>query len=282
MTLVGKILIVVHLFLSVLFMAFAGAVYTAQTNWKTEVDKQQKQSAKLKADLQAAQTEAERQKTTDAERITALDAQLMDASVGRDNLQTENTRLLAENKSLRVQFDAEREAARLNSIEADERVQETVLQREKNQLLYTSRNELVKQVRTLEDQLFQLNVQNEQADQKNKQLVRDMATMRAFLVAKGLPADPKQMTAQSAPLPEVRGLVLDARRSDAGGTELVEISIGSDDGLNVGNVLTLYSQDKYLGQIRLVYVTPDRSVGSVVTKAKNTTIQKGDNVTTEL
>ena len=35
MTTVGKILVVLHLFLSVLFMAFAGAVYTAQKNWRT-------------------------------------------------------------------------------------------------------------------------------------------------------------------------------------------------------------------------------------------------------
>ena len=35
MTTIGKILVVLHLVLSILFMAFAGAVFTAQTNWKS-------------------------------------------------------------------------------------------------------------------------------------------------------------------------------------------------------------------------------------------------------
>lgn len=282
MTFVGKLLVVIHLILSVLFMAFAGAVFTAQTNWRTEVEAQRKQVTRLKSELQTAITDSERQKTADNERVVNLDTQVAELTGSRNNLQTENARLLAENKSLRVAYDGERELARLNSLEADERVQESGLQRERNQVLYSSRNELVTKVQELEDKLFETDVLKNQYDEKNRSLLKDLATMRGFLISKGLPSDPKQMVAQAAPPPQVRGVVVDAKAAETGSSQMVEISLGSDDGLNLGHTLTVFGQDKYLGQIRIVYVTADRAVGTVVVRAKNTTIQKGDNVTTEL
>ena len=90
------------------------------------------------------------------------------------------------------------------------------------------------------------------------------------------------------PPPVVEGVVMDARKSARQGTEFVEISLGSDDGLAKGHSLFVYrganggDRGKYLGKIEIVYVTPDKAVGTVVERAKNGVIQKGDNVTSKL
>ncbi len=57
MTFVGKILVVMHLLFSVLFMAFAGAVFTAQKNWRADSEAKATQLAKAQADLRDASTQ---------------------------------------------------------------------------------------------------------------------------------------------------------------------------------------------------------------------------------
>jgi hypothetical protein len=70
---------------------------------------------------------------------------------------------------------------------------------------------------------------------------------------------------------------------ERGGGELIEISLGSDAGLVVGNKLTAFNKKGYLGVIRLTLVEPDRSVGVVITstRQKNAVFQVGDGVTTK-
>jgi hypothetical protein len=93
------------------------------------------------------------------------------------------------------------------------------------------------------------------------------------------------MLAQVTPPPPLDGLITDYRKDPKGGMEYVEISLGSDEGLVVSNKLTAYSSDgKFLAQIRLTQVFPDKAAGIVLKeeKAKNVTIKKGDHVTTKL
>ncbi len=95
--------------------------------------------------------------------------------------------------------------------------------------------------------------------------------------------DPKLMIAETTPPPPLEGRVVDYVKEKKGNTELVEVSLGSDDGLSVGHTMTVYNREgRYLGQIRLTLVNADKAVGIVTLKEKNTVIQKGDNVTTKL
>jgi hypothetical protein len=78
---------------------------------------------------------------------------------------------------------------------------------------------------------------------------------------------------------------LRTRTNDKSGVELVEITLGSDDGLAVGHELYVYrngGQGKYLGQIRIVHLEPDRAVGRVLPETKNGVIERDDNVSTRL
>jgi len=66
--------------------------------------------------------------------------------------------------------------------------------------------------------------------------------------------------------------------------------LGSDDGLSKGHQLFVYrfgtiengNRPKYLGKIELVYVDPDKAVGTVIDAAKNGVIEKGDHVNSKL
>ena len=283
MTTVGKILVVLHLVLSILFMAFAGAVYTAQKNWRTVAETKTKEleKANLKQRDQDAAMNVER--TATAKQVaeqTNLIAQLTGEKQALDN---QKVALDADNKRLNVLLDGLRDQTALSTTEADERKKEADLQREKNSVLFQTREELITGLQKASDDKFALELQLQQLIEKHERILNDVATMKRYLSSKNLTTDPKLMLAQVTPPPPLDGLITDFRKDPKGGMEYVEISLGSDEGLVVSNKLTAYSTTGYLGQIRLTQVFPDKSVGIVVKeeKAKNVTIKKGDHVTTK-
>lgn len=280
MTFLGKVLVVVHLVLSVLFMAFAGAVFTAQTNWRTKFETAQKSAddARSRAQMEANNLNGQ---------ISALQEQLGTSQnektqwEGRAKvLEGETARLDTENKSLKLAFDGQRNIADLNSQEADERTKEAQVQRARNMELNGSRDTLVTEVNKLRDKLFGTELSLRQTEERYNAILKTNAIMRAYLASKDLPTDPRAMTVASAPPPDLYGRILDARREAKGNRTLVEISLGQDDGLIQGHMMTVYRGDKFLGRIRLEDVRPDRSVGVVVETAPNSVIEVEDNVTT--
>ncbi|MBX3450829.1 MAG: hypothetical protein KF777_14780 [Planctomycetaceae bacterium] len=283
MTFVGKILVVMHLLFSVLFMAFAGAVFTAQKNWRADSEAKATQLAKAQADLRDASTQLQDLQNQKAATEADLNNKITQLSGEATSLRNENQSLDAENKQLLASLDAVRTQSQLSADEAGERVQEAQLQRERNAELRTSRDQQVEQVRSLADEVFGLNLRLTATRERYEALLRDNATMRSFLASKGLPTDPKQMVVNTQPAEPLVAVVLAISPGERGASEMVEISAGTDDGLEIGHRLTLFRGSKYLGQIELTYVTPDLAVGSVIPdlKAKNAVIQKGDNATTK-
>ncbi|MBI1347279.1 hypothetical protein GC163_13450 [bacterium] len=281
MTFLGKVLVVVHLVMSVLFMAFAGAVYTAQTNWQTkfktasdQADQARRQATdeanNAKQALDAVKAELETVKN----QTTTLQGQV-------SSLSDENTRLDTENKSLKLALDGQRNIADLKSQEAEERTAEAKIQRARNSELNMSRDEIVANLNKIRDEQFGLDLKYKQLKTRYDELLSKNAIMRGFLASKDLPTDTRQMTVSASPPPVVQGKVVEARKEEKGNRILVEVSLGEDDGLIAGHTMTVYRGDKYLGLIRLEDVRPDRSVGVVVETAPNSTIKVEDNVTTK-
>ncbi|MDZ4688045.1 MAG: hypothetical protein SH850_23470 [Planctomycetaceae bacterium] len=281
MTFLGKVLVVVHLVLSVLFMAFAGAVYTSQTNWRTKHDALAKTAT-------AAQTQAQTDQQALQTSITELNAKLAATQNEKTtwegkakSLEDENGRLDTENKSLKTSLDGQRTVAELNSQEAEERSKEAQVQRARNMELTQSRSTLSGDLNSVRDELFSLKLKVADNQEKYDALLKNYGTMRAYLASKDLPTDPRVMSVKSSPPPAVDGKILSAKREEKGNRTLVEISVGQDDGLINEHTMTIYRGDKYLGRIRLVDVRPDRSVGVVVDTAPNSVIQVEDHVTTK-
>jgi beta-lactamase regulating signal transducer with metallopeptidase domain len=60
--------------------------------------------------------------------------------------------------------------------------------------------------------------------------------------------------------------------------KIVEISVGSDDGIKTGQILAIIRGDNYLGRVHILKVAPDRSVGEPSLSGKDVKLEKGDQV----
>ena len=284
MTTVGKILVVLHLVLSVMFMAFAVAVFTAQTNWRAAEKKATAALTEQKTKVTNMQSEFDKERADVAEKVARLTDENQKFSGQNTALTTQVTALDSDNKQLRKDLDQQRDQSVLASAEAIERKKEADLQRAKNAELFASREELVKERNDTEDKRFALDVQLQQVSEKYDLLLNDYKIMKSYLASKELTTDPKQMIVETAPPPPVEGIVTEVRKAERSSRELVQISVGSDDGLVVGHSLTVFRGDKYVAVIRLTLVQADRSVGYIVTNSrqKNVPVNVGDVVTTKL
>ena len=150
---------------------------------------------------------------------------------------------------------------------------------------------LVDSVRTnrgLEDIVFDLRLQLGDRQQRHLVVLDELKTARLLARRKGgglgaLPSEDIQ------PPPPLSGKVVSSRYGIGNRILYVEISVGSDDGIKEGQLLTIFrpgdgaaQKTKYLGQVRIIHVFPDKAVGTVREKAKNGVITKGDNVTSKL
>jgi hypothetical protein len=285
MTTVGKILVVLHLVLSVMFMAFAGAVFTAQKNWRTAYENSDKALKTANTKLKDQAEEFQRERTDTATKTGLLNDQIVKLTGEKGALTTQVLALDADNKRLQLANDAVGDQAQLATTEAEERTREQMLQRDKNEIAFKTRQDLIKKLNDAMDKIYGAEVLHQQLLERHDRVLSDLRAFQLYNRSKGMLTDPKLMVAQAAPPPPLEGLVMDYRKEKKQNknTELVEISLGSDDGLTVGHTMTLYNNEgRYLGQIRLTLVQADKAVGIVTLKAKNTVIQKGDNVTTKL
>jgi hypothetical protein len=287
MSFVGKVLVVLQLLLSICFMAFAGAVAAVQTNWKNE---HKKVTASL-ADKTTAYNnlEAERKKLEDETAVKLKDAENL-----ANELKARNTALTgkvdtltAENESLKTTATAKNEIAGISAEEAQFRREEALMLRELNKKALAAKDAEFKAKGELEDQKFRLETELAKLKADYMALLRENGKYRDVLVAKGLPFEIKDYEKAAAPPPKVPGIVMKTLKRQQGG-ELVEISIGSDDGLTKGHQVIVYrmgqngQETKYLGRLQIVYTEPDRAAGIVIDRAKNGIIQEGDNVKTQL
>jgi chromosome segregation ATPase len=283
MTAVGKILVVLHLVMSVMFMAFAGAVFTAQKNWRTTAEASAKALTAANTKLKDQQSEFQRERTDTATKASALKDEITKLTGEKGALTTQVMTLEADNQRLKLANDSITDQASLAAKEAEDRKRQADLQSERNAVQYATREDLIKKLNEAMDKIYGLEVQHQQLVERHDRVLGDLRTFRTWNASKGLPTDTKSMVAQASPPPPLEGIVMDYRKEKKQNTELVEISLGSDDGLSTGHVMTVFDNEgKYLGQIRLTLVQADKAVGIVTQKAKNTVMKKGDNVTTKL
>ena len=109
--------------------------------------------------------------------------------------------------------------------------------------------------------------------ERQTQLLAEMARMEDVLTKHGLTA----LTDVANIPPAVDGYV-----TQVGDRDLIEISIGSDDGLRRGHHLDVFRQNVYLGRIVIIDTEPDKAVGEIVKEYRKGLIKKGDRVATKL
>ena len=288
MTFVGKMLIVLQLVLSLLFMAFTGAVSTVEKNWKQEASniqdelkvEQESYTAKSKEFNEFKNSAQDTEKRLDTESKKRL------ADFNREKNRADN--LQQQLNNLKTAHDTQRTVAQLEGDEAKFRRDEAVEQRQVNKALHGNLVESVRTNRGLEDIIFDLRLQLGEREQRHLVILDELKTARLQARRKGggLGALPSE---DITPPPPLDGKVVSSRLGIGNRILYVEVSIGGDDGIKEGQQLTVYrpgngksQRTKYLGQIRIIQVFADKAVGTVQEKAKNGVITKGDNVTSKL
>ena len=77
--------------------------------------------------------------------------------------------------------------------------------------------------------------------------------------------------------PRVDGIV-----TKVGESTLIEVSIGSDDGLRTGHTLEVFRNNAYLGRVKVTQLEPDRAVCQILPEYRKGIIKRGDRVATKL
>ena len=271
MNLIGKIFIVLIFVMSLVFMSFAVAVYGTHQNWKVEAEKQKNlvtlaRDALTKAEEEKAKLEADLNLQINAreQALAKLETERKELATEREQLVKERDALLIKDKEAVVALKAaQQNLARLTDEVEGLRgeIRDAQGQRDKHFDLVVERT----------DQLHQAQGEVRRLEERRIQLASQLASANLVLDRHGLDKD---MPVDGIP-PMIRGKVLAINREN-----MVEVSLGTDDGLRIGHTLEVFRGSKYLGRVEVLQTATDRAVGKIVPGFKKGIIQKDDDVAT--
>ncbi len=277
MTFVGKILVILIMAFSLVFLGVSTVVFSTATNWKTKTETTKAELAKVQTKATDAETRAKASQasldTAKAEHIklvTERDNRIKDLEKKISDAETQET-------AARSQLEVAQKNAQTALAEATARKVETDTLAETLSKAQAQANQFNAQNLDLTDQNRILERQKATAEQNAKDLRTFKAKTMAFLQQKGINPEGIAQADATAALPQVEGRVnqVSANRS-------MEISIGSNDGLAVGQELKLFRTEPrpdYLGQVRIVSVYPNKAVADIVGKTvAGKRILEGDHV----
>lgn len=282
MNLVGKIFIVLILIASTVFMTMGMMVYSTQHNWYDAITNKggPGQTPGYKAQLQDARTESQQLKDEISKYDTALAVEKQTHFAALAKLETERSDLEKSRAVIQSQVDSQSknlaEAATALKVAQDNltalRTEETGLRDDIRQANKATDDQL-KKATEAENRLNIAMGQLTDLKQRNAQLALDVAKAKLLLNKVGMTIE----DAANGEPPTVHGRIEAIDNSNN-----VEITLGTDDGLRVGNTLEIYRGDKYLGRMQVLEAQPHRAVGKVIKELQQDVIRSGDQVATRL
>lgn len=270
MNLVGKIFTMLILVLSIMFMVFAIAVYHTHRNWRDlakktqqEVTRWRDENEQLRADKQQMVNQLAHERAARRTALARLETQVQQKQQQFEARNQQYSDLLAQQ---RTAIDAMQNAQRqLDQLKQQiQGLQKEILTAQQD------RDQQFSRVRELTDQIHQAQGIQERLEQRMQELTQDFVRATTVLKAHDLTVD---SPVDNIP-PQVQGEVL------AVGPEMIEISIGEDDGIKPGHTVVVSRRDKYLGRAEITRVAPDRAVGRI--QQRNAPFQEGDRVQTKV
>jgi hypothetical protein len=294
MNLVGKILTVFILVMSIFFCALAVSVYATHKNWRDIVLNDTAAPGKplgLQQQLKAEQDRYDRLKSEKDNLDARLTAARNAAVQALAKVSNEYDQLKLEHDQQEKQIDGidqerrealagmktaqERLAALRNEIEGDEAqggkipgLRKDILQAQKQ------REQYFNEVLRLTDEKYQ--ALGELSRLRDYQQVLRQDLDKALAVLRKFDLKPEPALYANQP-PAVNGKVVATE-----GDKLVEIDLGSDDGLLPKHTLEVYRPSGYVGRIQVVKTNPDRAVCQIVPGYLKSRIQTNDLVTSRL
>jgi hypothetical protein len=284
MSKIGKIFLFAVFIMSLMLMTLAGAIYVSHVNWRDEVlrkpdERVGDQQVGYKYRLEEAETERSKLEG----QITQLQQRVAESEKARDQV-------LAKLQSAVIEKDQELQKLRQEKSEREEdQRQKTALLEKTQQDLEQARKQVESLTKQVADQQLKVDTQVERsaelsaqlaesqsflsiAEERKAQLEKQVANARLLLQQSGLDINslPKDR------VPTIDGQVL------AVASGAIEVSLGSDDGLQVDHVLEVYREGEYVGRAIVTGVRPDRAVARIVKEYARGVVQRGDRVTTRL
>jgi septal ring factor EnvC (AmiA/AmiB activator) len=281
MTHVGKILVLVIMAFSLLFLGISTVVFSTAKNWKTATEEQKKEVEKVKQKLSEAQAKADEAKKQLTDTQTAVGEVTKQLNNRIRELENQNKLDLDQITNVRSQLTKAQESAKSALDEVEAKRNETNLLRSQKSVVEKQANEFKLHQADLNDRIRELERMLDTATKNNSDLREKVAKFSTLLQRAGLPTDISQIKGVESP-PPVTGQV---KRVDASNRR-IEVSIGSDDGLVVGHELYLSRtspRPEYLGRVRIISVDPDQAVARVVGNTyQGKKIKEGDVVSSTI
>jgi myosin heavy subunit len=285
MTLLGKIFTVLIFIQSLVFMSFAVAVYATHRNWRDVVlrtadETMPGEEKGLKFQLEDEKVRYDR---LNEEKLKLDDQLAMEKAARRQALAALESRARQLNEQLAALerrngelVQSEREA--VAAMESTQRnlialKDEVETLRGHVNTVSLDRDAQFQRVVELTDVVHQARTKRAVLEERQNQLAQEVAKRKEVMDRIGVSADEP---AENKP-PKVDGVVTMTSKSG-----LVEISIGSDDGIRDGHQLEVFSGNSYLGRIKIRRTSPDRAVGEIIPEYRKGEIKKGDRVATRL
>ncbi len=278
MTFVGKILVILIMAFSLVFLGVSTVVFTTATNWsaraatqKTEIGKLQVKLNDLDARVKDAQGKLDTARQDHSKVVGERENRIKDLEKQVGEAQGEMTQA-------RSQLEVAQKNAQVALAEATARKGEIDVLAETLTKAQTQANQFNNQNIELTDRIRVLDREKGTAEQNARDLRNSTAKMSAFLRENGFSTQNFEGTDPNSVPPEVDGRV---NQVNVGNTSM-EISIGSNDGLRVGQKFQLFRtqpRPEYLGKVKIVSVYPNKAVAEVVGRTVGgKKIMEGDSV----
>ena len=276
MNLIGKILVLLIVIMSIVFMGLAMTVYSSHENWRDQAQSLNKKLAESRAQLNQAKDAFDRMESKLSGDLEAIQQQIRKLESERTMLVDRNVGIQAELDQLKQQSRDRIAAVAATQQNNDRLVKEVTEQRQElrdNQQARDKDFGVMLDATEAQDQTQgELNIVRAQNQAITRQVARMSKLLRANGVDPGL--DPDFLMEPSD------GIVSAVRRK--GATQLIEVTIGADDGLQAGHTVEVFRGSKYLGRAEIISTSPDRAIGKLDRRFLRGQIQEGDRVATRL
>lgn len=282
MTFVGKILVILIMAFSLVFLGVSIVTFKTAVNWKDETRKQQEAVQKVRTQVASA-TEQAKDAQTKLDVATKDHAKLISEKEARIADLDKQIKAASE-EALRAQTSLE--TAQANAKQALDaaaaRKSQIDVLTETTARAQTQANQINAQNLELTDRIRILEREKATAEQNAKDLRAANVRFTRYLQKLRVPLSAVEKDDPTVVPEEVNGKVTSLDRTG----RRMELSIGSDDGLATGQELFVYRQQPradFIGKVKITAVEPDKAVAEVIGRTiDGKKILEGDLVTSTL
>ncbi|MEQ8762500.1 MAG: hypothetical protein RL885_01140 [Planctomycetota bacterium] len=284
MSVLGKVFVVVNLILAMLFVGWAATMLGKADQWKQDYQTLQEESTaqiderdKRIQEITAERNEHDRVASETQARNRELTIQNEDLKQRTTQLESDKGRLEASVEDINVKLGQFRD----NNQQAQARI--TQLEDENDQMQQTSNEardaeanarqnaaRLQEELNTANETIGGLNSQLTSLQEEKERLDNVIAAVNAV--------NPNLIASLGPAAPKIDGKVTGVR--DEFG--FVQLSVGSDDGVQPGFTFEIFRGRTYLAQVMVRDVQPDTAWAKITLKADGESVRVGDDATTQL